>query len=341
MARNVLVKDLIRYSWMVALIIGAFAFVFVHIFNIGSPPSGFYSFFVAIRVFVQGLANVATIIMVQRLLPAATEGRKKLIRYAVGYLFAFVFFLSSDPLEVFLSMPNPGPWVLSQRLPSILLEAFIHNTLTIIVQNFVILRHEKANAVLENSRLSAANLQSANLLLKQQIHPHFLFNALSMLKSLYKTDVQAGEAYLSHLVNFLRASLADPQSRVSSLQEEIELCHDYLEMQKIRFEDALVCRIDIPESVRLRGSVPPFSVQSLIENAIKHNEVTEASPLDISVFYKDGRILVENNLQVRAYVDSHSGKGLINLMERYRILASEEVIITQDAKTFSVSIKVL
>lgn len=341
MARNVLVKDLIRYSWMVALILGAFTFVFVHIFNFGNPPSDFYSFFLAIRVFVQGVANIATIIMVQRLLPTATEGRKKLIRYAVGYLFAFVFFLSSDPLDLYLSMPNPGPWVFGQRLPSILLQAFIHNTITIIVQNFVILRHEKANADLENSRLSAANQESANLLLKQQIHPHFLFNALSMLKSLYKTDVKAGEAYLSHLVNFLRASLAEPQSRVSSLQDEIGLCHDYLEMQKIRFEDALICRIDIPESVRLQGSVPPFSVQSLIENAIKHNEVTEASPLDIRVFYEDGRIHVENNLQVRAYVDSHSGKGLINLMERYKILASEEVIIRQDTKIFSVSIKVL
>jgi two-component system LytT family sensor kinase len=341
MVRNVLVKDLIRYSWMVALVLGAFAFVFVHIFNVGSLPSSFFSFFVAIRVFVQGLANVATIIIVQRFLPAATEGRKKLIRYAIGYLFAFVFFLSSDPLETFLSVPDAGPWVFSQRLPSILLEAFIHNTITIIVQNFVILRYEKANAVLENSRLREANLESANQLLKQQIHPHFLFNALSMLKSLYKTDVKAGEAYLSHLVNFLRASLAEPQSRVSSLQDEIELCHDYVEMQKIRFEDALICRIDIPESVRLRGAVPPFSVQSLIENAIKHNEVTEASPLDIKIFYEDGRIHVENNLQVRAYVDSHSGKGLINLMERYKILASEEVIIRQDTRIFSVSIKVL
>ena len=341
MARNVLVKDLVRYSWMVALIIGAFTFVFVHIFNVGNLPSGFFSFFVGIRVSVLGLANIATIIMVQRFLSTATDGRKKLIRYAVGYLFAFGFFLSSDPLETFLSSPNPGPWVFGQRLPSILLEAFISNTITIVVQNFVLLRHEKANAVLENSRLRAANLESANQLLKQQIHPHFLFNALSMLKSLYKTDVKAGEAYLSHLVNFLRASLAEPQSKVSSLQEEIGLCHDYLEMQKIRFEDALICKIDIPESVRLRGSVPPFSVQSLIENAIKHNEVTEASPLDIKVFYMDGRIHVENNLQVRAYVDSHSGKGLINLMERYKLLASEEVIIRQDGKTFSVSIKVL
>lgn len=78
----------------------------------------------------------------------------------------------------------------------------------IITQNFFILQYEKANTDLENSRLKAANLESANLFPKQQVHPHFLFNALSMLKSLYKSDVQAGEAYLSHLVNFLRDGLS-------------------------------------------------------------------------------------------------------------------------------------
>jgi LytS/YehU family sensor histidine kinase len=213
--------------------------------------------------------------------------------------------------------------------------------MVIFSQNVVILRNEKVNTDLENSRLKAANLESANLLLKQQIHPHFLFNALSMLKSLYKSDLKAGEAYLSHLVNFLRASLAEPQSRVARLFDEIRLCNEYLEMQKIRFEDALICNIDIPGSILLEGFIPSFSIQSLIENAIKHNEVTESSPLSIRVFYKDERIITENNLQIRNQIEAQSGKGLINLIERYRILSGDEVIIHQDEKTFSVSIKVL
>lgn len=79
----------------------------------------------------------------------------------------------------------------------------------VITHNIVILRHEKTNTDLENSMLKVANLESANLLLKQQIHPYFLFNTLSMLKSLYKTDAQAGEAYLTHLVSFLGASLSE------------------------------------------------------------------------------------------------------------------------------------
>jgi LytS/YehU family sensor histidine kinase len=338
---NPLVKELTRYSWIVAVITAAFALLFISIFQTGAPKPFLYSIFVGFRFWVQGLANIAALVMVYKYLSEAPSIKKKTIRYVIGFLFSFVFFFLTEPLERYLSLPKNGAWMPTTRLTSLLFQGAFNNTLVIIVQNLVILRYEKTKSDLENSRLRAANLESANLLLKQQIHPHFLFNALSMLKSLYKTDVRAGEEYLSHLVNFLRASLAEPRSRVSLLRDEIKLCNDYLEMQKIRFENALICTIDIPESVLSGGAVPPFSVQSLIENAIKHNEVTESSPLMINIFYKEDRIFIENNIQARNQIDAPSGKGLINLLERYKILSDEEVIIRQDKQVFSVSIKVL
>ena len=336
-----LVKELTRYSWIAAVMAGALALLFISIFQTGAPKPVLYSIFVIARFLTLALTNVAVIVLLNKYLPETSPTKKKIIRYAIGFSFSFVFFFFTEPIGLYLSLPKSGSWEPATGMTSLLFQVVLNNILVIIVHNSVILRYEKAKSDLENSRLKAANLESANLLLKQQIHPHFLFNALSMLKSLYKTDVRAGEEYLSHLVNFLRASLADPQSRASRLRDEIRLCNDYLEMQKIRFENALICTIDIPEQVLLQGSVPPFSVQSLIENAIKHNEVTELSPLIINVFYKDDRIFIENNLQCRTHIDMPSGKGLINLIERYKILSPEEVIIRQDSKMFSVSIKVL
>lgn len=335
-----LVKDLWRYCWLIAIIVAASVLIFHNTFKIDSNTPVIFALLVGIRFLMLGLINISILALIHKYSPAMPKKRQRLLRYVAGYVLAFVLFFCTDPLELY-ALPNIGPWTLEGRLSSILLQGMINNSLIIIMQNFIILQHEKAGTDLENSRLRAASLESANLLLKQQIHPHFLFNALSMLKSLYKTDVHAGEAYLSHLVSFLRASLADRQSGVSSLTDEIKLCKDYLVMQQIRFDKALACTIDIPEDVQLRGAVPSFSIQPLIENAIKHNEATAASPLKILVYYRDGHITVENNLQPRTHIDAPSGKGLINLVERYRILSGEEVFIRQDNNTFSVSIKVL
>lgn len=301
-----------------------------------------YSLFVGTRIYLQGLANILIIVGLQKYLPSLTVGKRNTLLYLGGYLFGVLFFYSTFPLELYFS-PHQSSDVLTslQRAEAILLQAIINNSMVIFTINIVVLRHEKATTDLENARLKTASVESANLLLKQQIHPHFLFNALSMLKSLYKSDLKAGEVYLSHLVNFLRASLAEPQSKVSRLSDEIRLCNEYLEMQKIRFEDALTCNIDIPERILSQGFVPSFSIQSLIENAIKHNEATDCSPLVITIFYRDKRIITENNLQLRKYIEARSGKGLINLIERYRLFSGDEVIINQDAATFSVSIKVL
>ena len=341
MKANPLLKELIRYSWLLAAIAAAFSFTFVYIFNSINNPPVLYAVFVGIRIILLCFVNIFIFVTIQRLIPTASTKWKKFFRYSAGYLFAFIFFLCTAPLEQHLSNANVSARSLWEVLPPVFFQGAMSNTLVIIVQNLAILRYEKTTAVLENSRLRAASLESANLLLRQQIHPHFLFNALSALKSLYKADIHAGEAYLSHLVNFLRASLTEPQARVSPLSEEIRLCNDYLEMQKIRFEDALICIINIPEQVVSKGFVPSFSIQSLMENAIKHNEVTESSPLRIKISYGNGRIIIENNLQTRTHIDVPSGRGLMNLVERYRILSAEEVLIRQDKETFSVSIKVL
>jgi sensor histidine kinase YesM len=338
---NPLMKELIRYCWFLALLCWVLAFMLMSVFKLSPNPPLVYSAFVGIRIFIQGMANVFILIALENQIPKEQVMRKRMMRYAGGYLFAIIFFVSTFPIEDYLTHNNWHEWRHLSSIASALLQGAINNSLVIFTQNLVMLRQEKANTDLENSRLKAANLESVNLLLKQQIHPHFLFNALSMLKSLYKSDLRAGEAYLTHLVNFLRASLAEPQSRVSRLSDEIKLCEDYVEMQKIRFEDALTCSINIPDSILSHGFVPSFSIQSLIENAIKHNEVTESSPLMIKVFYRNKRIITENNLQVRKYIEGRSGKGLINLVERYKILSVDEVIINECPKTFSVSIKVL
>src|SRR6185295_8827647 len=170
-----LVRDLMRTSWIMALITGAFAYIFLSIFQTGTRSPSLYSILVGTRFLLQGFANVAAIVIVHQRMPDASPSRKKMVRYTIGYLFSLVFFYLTEPIDQYLTQ-DKTTWTPVTQFESLLWQAALNNTLVIIFQNFVILRYEKAKSDLENSRLKAANLESTNLLLKQQIHPHFLFN---------------------------------------------------------------------------------------------------------------------------------------------------------------------
>lgn len=215
------------------------------------------------------------------------------------------------------------------------------NTLSLFIQNYVILQETKLNAEMENSQLKATNAEAANLLLRQQIHPHFLFNSLNVLKSLYKKDPDKAEEYLVCLSDFLRAAISNNNIRIIRLKDELKLCLDYLELQKIRFGDALVCTVNIPEDLLENGFVPSFSIQPLIENAIKHNELTTESPLHLNIDLDGERIKVTNNLKLKTSTEKTTGSGLANLSERYRLLSGDDLIIEESNDKFSVSIGIL
>lgn len=207
-----------------------------------------------------------------------------------------------------------------------------------LVHNSILLYHLKTVTENEMSVLRSANAEASNQLLRQQIRPHFLFNALSVLKSLIRTDPKVAETYLLRLSDFLRISFSPKKKDLASIKEEIKLCLDYLEMQKIRFGEALEFTIHIPESY-LNYDLPFFSLQILAENAIKHNILTEENPLHIHIYTDDQMLVIANNLQPKPSVEDSNGHGLHNLSERYYLLSGHKLKIHQDERTFSVSFK--
>jgi len=198
-----------------------------------------------------------------------------------------------------------------------------------------------SDAELESSRLKTIHAEAANQLLRQQIQPHFLFNALSTLKSLYDLDKESGDEYLIRLSNFLRFNLTTSKADIIPLKEELKHCLDYLEMQKIRLDTALNFTYIISDEALEVGYLPVFALQPLLENAIKHNEITHEFPLNIQIEQKGDRIRVTNNLKLKKMPEESSGTGLFNLIERYQILSGDEVIILNNECEFSVSIKIL
>lgn len=226
-----------------------------------------------------------------------------------------------------------------------LIYAFLRSGLvtyfTMTWQVFILTNDARMNTNIENAELKVTNAQAVNQLLRQQIHPHFLFNALSTIKSLIHKQPDTAAAYVVKLSGFLRASISATQAKTATLAEEIRLSLDYLELQKIRLGNSLQYQIDVDEKDQLSTCLPVFALQSLVENAVKHNLHSEASPLHIMITVNDGMITVKNSYAPHYKRQDSIGSGLNNLSERYKYLSGEQINFHHDEQFFYVSMKLI
>ncbi|MBS1736618.1 MAG: histidine kinase [Bacteroidetes bacterium] len=245
---------------------------------------------------------------------------------------------------VVIQLPENMKGSIIKGIPIIVLSSLVQYSFIYIIQQAILLQKEQEMTEMEMLQLKNSNAETVNQLLQQQIKPHFLFNALTTLKSLIKKQPDTAQVYLVQLSEFLRASFASTGSNsgLASVKEELEICHNYMEMQKVRFGQAL--QYEVSEGVKNSSPndrIPSFSLQPLLENAIKHNVSTNENPLLIQITREGNMITVSNNLQPKNSVLDSTGKGLSSLKERYRILSGDEVIVQDQGNRFSVSIKVL
>jgi len=130
---------------------------------------------------------------------------------------------------------------------------------------YVQYRDRELRGVQLAAELSRAQLQA----LKMQLKPHFLFNTLNSISSLMYSDVEAADAMLARLSEFLRLTLDRELDQEVTLQEELEFVRRYLEIEKIRFENRLTVSVDVANDIG-DARVPTLALQPLIENAIHH-----------------------------------------------------------------------
>jgi LytS/YehU family sensor histidine kinase len=232
----------------------------------------------------------------------------------------------------------PDPTVsLAIAIARFLVWGFLINSVILLTIELVLSRYEAARVRLENAELKMLNLQARHENLKLQLQPHFLFNSLNALKTLIHRDARQAEGYLIRLSELLRFSIMHSEQNLVSLEEELKVSLSYLEMQQTRFGDCLSYTIDIPAEILTTAQIPAFSLQLLLENAVKHNVLTRQDPLHIQVRYiGPRRILVRNNHRPKKLPEAGTGLGLKNLSERYRMLAREDIQILQRADTFEV-----
>lgn len=147
------------------------------------------------------------------------------------------------------------------------------NLIIYLLLDLIFTREKSIQLVKKNAALQYHNLETEYKLLKAQINPHFLFNALNISKSLIKTQPKKAEKYLLQLSDFLRKSLNN-QSKSIDLQEELKHCEQFVALQKVRFEKAFHFNVQI-EALHFSKKLPFFALVTLVENALKHNSFSK------------------------------------------------------------------
>ena len=176
----------------------------------------------------------------------------------------------------------------------------------------------------QNRELERRNVQAQFQILKNQINPHFLFNSMNILAALIPKDPDKAIKFTKGFSNLYRSVLKLRDQPLISLKEELAFVADYMVLQKMRFDEDLQVDIAIPDG-NLQAGLPPFALQILVENAVKHNVISEDAPLQLSIKVEGDWLLVSNNHQPRAYVEDSTGLGLSNLRARYEVLGAPEL----------------
>jgi two-component system, LytTR family, sensor kinase len=215
------------------------------------------------------------------------------------------------------------------------------NTIILILSDTILTRSKKMQAEAELSNLKIKHLEAEQQQLIQQMQPHFLFNSLSTLKSLIKRDAELAEEYLIKLSDFLRFTISAHENATILLAEELKFTNDYIDLQKIRFLGSFFCTISLPKSYENDYKIPVYALQTLVENAIKHNAFTETRPLNLSISFQDGFLIVSNNKIPKPASAIGTGVGLKNLEKRYSSMSNDAVKIDETPQMFTVKIKLL
>lgn len=210
---------------------------------------------------------------------------------------------------------------------------------SVFVTNLIYLIIKNQERIEENKNLTIENFKNRYNALKNQTDPHFLFNSLNSLNGLIGYDDERAHEYLIQLSAVFRYTIQEES--VVTLSDELEFAESYIYLMKIRYGDALLVHIQIPENYH-DYYILPFAIQTLVENAVKHNIASLQKPLNLAIqLSEDDSIIVENNLQPRQDVRYGNGLGLSNLNERYWLMFRKNINIQAENSVFRVEIPLI
>jgi two-component system LytT family sensor kinase len=321
-------KQVISQILLLYMAIAAMLFLFISTLTLLTTPNGYdmvaviSNLFVNLPLFViPGLIDYGTIRFLHaRVWKSANISHIILDVVIVSAITGSMSFVSA---HVF-SSPNP----LAQVAAFLMMNCIIVLFIELLLYHNAQMKNEKR--IIEMEKEKAVYQLNA---LKNQVNPHFLFNSLNVLASLTYQNPAFANTFAKKFANVYRYILTTSENQTVELKEELDFVRTYLYLEKMRFAESL--KVSIEDNTALRHSrVIPVSIQTLVENALKHNVASEQQPLNVIIHIGEDGVTVSNNIQLRNNVQ-RTGTGLANLQRQYAI-SGQEIAITKIDNKFIV-----
>ncbi|MFB3387603.1 sensor histidine kinase [Flavobacterium sp. LAR06] len=255
---------------------------------------------------------------------------KLLLSVMLGIAVMVILVIGHQELFQISKMDAPIMFELRGVLINLIVYMFLH----LLFQNY-----QTQQMGVELERTHAVNLGAQYELLKQQVNPHFLFNSLNTLKSMVEIQDPQSADFILKLSDFYRFTLESRKMDLIPLREELQILDSYVYLLKARFEDGFILNNSIDQK-QYDSAIPPFTLQLLIENCIKHNVVSLDKPLEIKLYTENDFLVIENQIQLKRGVLS-TGVGLDNINQRFMHLVHKEIEIDKTETIFKVKIPLI
>lgn len=177
--------------------------------------------------------------------------------------------------------------------------------------------------------------------LKNQVNPHSLFNSLNTLIVLIPENADLAVQFVEEMARLLRYSLQNDDNKCVSVATELKVAESLLFLNRQRFADKLIVNISIEPSV-LHRQIVTHSLLMVVENAIKHNEISTSHPLTIAIHNEaDDYLVIENTLQRRPQLTDSTNIGLANIRQRYELSGGKPIVVEETSNSFTVKLPLL
>jgi LytS/YehU family sensor histidine kinase len=189
--------------------------------------------------------------------------------------------------------------------------------------------------------LDKERVQAELDVLHNELDPHFIFNSLNTLNHLILTSPEAAHSFNSRLAQVYKYVLLNKDKELVSLFKELEFIESYFFLLQVRYENKLTFEYDAKESMATKIMMPPCALQTVVENAIKHNEFSEENPLTIKLSLNGEYLKVSNNKRPKPYLVDSTNIGLRNLNSRYKLLCNRNIVIENEESSFLVKLPLI